>query len=335
MRAIQLTAPSLDAFYATTLPDPGPARGEVLVRLRAAALNFIDIAAATGQYPVSGFPLIPVADGAGEVVELGQDVTDFAVGDRVMPHAKPLWVGGPITPAVSRATRGVALPGSLAEYAVLPASALAPTPAHLSDVAAATLSIAATTAWNGLRAGRIRPGSTVLLLGTGGVSVFALQLAKAAGATAIITSSSDDKLERARALGADFTINYKRSPDWDSEALKLTEGKGVDLVIESGGAETFARSLNAAAFGGTVFVIGFLSGVKTNVGLLPIITKALNVRGFSTGSVADLRDAARAIAAHRIEPVVDRVFDVEDTASAYAHLAAGGRHFGKVAIKLW
>lgn len=335
MRAIQLTEPTLEAFHATTLPDPSPGHGEVLLRLRAASLNFVDIAVAAGNYPVSGFPLIPVADGAGEVVELGTGVTEVSVGDRVVPHAKPRWVGGPITEVVSTAMRGVTLPGSLAEYAVLPANALVPTPAHLNDVAASTLPIAATTAWNGLRAGQVRPGSIVLLLGTGGVSIFALQLAKAAGATVIITSSSDDKLERARELGADMTVNYKRTPDWDTEVLKLTDGRGVDLVIETGGADTFGRSLNVAACGATVFVIGFLSGVRASIDLLPIITKALNVQGKNTGTVADLRDAARAIAAQRIEPVVDRVFDIDDTAKAYAHVAASGRHFGKVAIRHW
>jgi len=332
MRAIELTAPSLDALRTTTLPDPVLGRGEVLVRLRAASLNFIDIGVATGNYPVPGFPIVPVCDGAGEVVEVGPDVTEFAPGDRVVPHSKPSWVGSPITALGSTRMRGVTLPGSLAEFATLPANALVPTPTHLSDAAAATLPIAATTAWNARRAARVRPGSIVLLLGTGGVSIFALQFAKAAGATVIITSSSEAKLERARALGADLTVNYKRRPDWDAEVLTLTDGRGADLVVETGGAETIARSLNAAALGGTVFVIGFLTGVKASIDLLPIIVKALNVLGNNTGSVADLRDAARAIAACKIEPVVDQTFGVNDTALAYAHLAAGGRHFGKIAI---
>lgn len=332
MRTIELTAPSLDAFRSTTLPDPVPGRGEVLVRLRAASLNFIDIAVATGNYPIPGFPIVPVCDGAGDVVEIGPDVSEFATGDRVVPHSKPSWVGGPITPLGSTRMRGAILPGSVAEYIVLPANGLVPTPAHLSDQAAATLPIAATTAWNALRAGRVRPGSIVLLLGTGGVSIFALQFAKAAGATVIITSSSEEKLDRARALGADLTINYKRTPDWDAEVLALTDGHGADLVVETGGAETFARSLNAAALGGTVFVIGFLTGVRASIDVLPIIVKALNVQGNNTGSVADLHDAARAIAASKIEPVVDQAFGISETQRAYAHLAAGGRHFGKIAI---
>ena len=332
MYAIELTSPSLSAFRATTLPEPKPGRGEVLVRMRAASLNFLDLAVATGGYAISDFPLIPVCDGAGEVVELGAEVDDFAVGDRVVPHSKPFWVGGPITPKNSSDMRGITLPGSVAEYGVLPVSGLVATPAHLSDEAAATLPIAGTTAWNAMRVAGVRPGSIVLLLGTGGVSIFTLQFAKAAGATVIVTSSSDEKLERARTLGADLTINYRRTPDWDAEVLKLTEGRGADLVVDTGGTDTFGRSLNAAAYGGTVFVIGFLTGTAASADLLPIIVKALNVQGNNTGSVADLRDAARAVAASKLQPVVDRTFSLNETAEAYAHLAAGGRHFGKISI---
>lgn len=332
MHAIELTGPSLNAFRAASLPEPKPGLGEVLVRLRAASLNYFDLTVATGSYPVPGFPLIPVCDGAGEVAEVGTGVNGFKVGDRVIPHAKALWLGGPITPKTSAAMRGVTLPGSVAEYVVLPASALVPTPTHLSDEAAATLPIAGTTAWNALRAGRVGPGSVVVLLGTGGVSVFAVQLAKAAGASVIITSSSDEKLERARALGADLTINYERTPDWDAEVLRLTDGRGGDLIIETGGAKTFGRSVNAAAYGGTVFVIGFVTGTAGSTDLLPIIVKALKVLGNNTGSVADLKDAARAVAASKIQPMIDTTFGISDTARAYAHLAHGGQHFGKIAI---
>lgn len=331
MYAIELAAPRMDAFNRVTLPEPVPGRGEVLVRQRAASLNYLDLAVAAGQYPVPAFPLIPVADGAGEVVAVGDEVESLAPGDRVVAHAKPAWIGGPIRAAESHVMRGIGLPGSLAEYVVLPANALVPTPAHLDDAAAATLPIVATTAWNALRAGQVGPGSTVLLLGTGGVSVMALQLAKAAGARVLITSSSEQKLERARALGADHTINYRTTPDWDAQVLELTDGHGADLVVETGGAETFARSLNAAAYGGTLFTVGFLSGANAAVGLFPIIVKALRVLGNNTGSVADLRDAARAIAAARIQPVVDARFQLDDVAAAYAHMQAG-RHFGKIAI---
>jgi NADPH:quinone reductase-like Zn-dependent oxidoreductase len=332
MRAIELSAPTLDAFHHVTLAQPRPGPGEVLVRMRAASLNFIDLAVATGGYKVPRFPIIPVADGAGEVAEIGAGVTEFSVGDRVTPHSKPLWAGGPPRAAVSGATRGVVLPGSLVEYVVLPAAALVATPAHLSDTEAATLPIAATTAWRGLRAASVRPGSVVALIGTGGVSIFALQLAKAAGATVIITSSSDEKLERARTLGADHTINYRRTPAWDEAVLELTGGEGADLIVETGGTQTFGRSINAAAVGATVFVIGFVTGASASADLIAIMTKALNVQGNNTGSVADLRDVARAIAASKIVPVVDTTFGIDEVPQAYAHLAKGGQHFGKIAI---
>ncbi|CCV08186.1 Zinc-type alcohol dehydrogenase-like protein C1773.06c [Mesorhizobium metallidurans STM 2683] len=334
MKAIELTAPRLDAFRAATVPTPDPQRGEVLIRLRAASLNFVDVAVASGKYPGSSFPLIPVVDGAGEIVGIGEGVSRLALNDRVIAHAKPRWIGGRPRPCEMTEMRGVTLPGSLAEYVALPANAVVPMPANLSFETAATLPIAATTAWNAMRSADVGPGSVVVLLGTGGVSIFALQLAKASGGTVIITSSSDEKLARAKALGADHLINYRTTPDWDAKVLELTNGLGADLIVETGGSATFARSLNAAAPGGTVFVIGFVTGTEATADLLPIIIKALKVLGNNTGSVSDLRDAARAIAAARIEPVIDKVFTQDQAAEAYAHMAAGGRHFGKLAFAL-
>ena len=334
MNVIELAAPRLDALRAATYPDPRPARGEVLVRLRAASLNFLDIAVATGAYPGPTFPLVPVADGAGEIAGLGEGVDGWAVGDRVIPHFLPDWQDGTITPATFAARRGVTRPGSLAQYAAVPASSLVAIPDHLSFAQAATLPVAATTAWRAVRTARLGPHSTVLLLGTGGVSIFALQFAKAHGARVIITSSSDEKLERARTLGADLTINYRDTPDWDAEALRLTGGRGADLVLETGGAQTFARSVNAAAMAATVFVIGFLTGARPGIDVLPIMEKELRIQGNNTGPVADLRSVAVAIAAHRLAPVVDRTFAMDQAAEAYAHLAAGGQHFGKIAISI-
>lgn len=332
MKAIEMTAPSLAALRATELPDPVAGPGEVLVRLRAAALNYLDVAVATGGFPVPAFPMIPVADGAGEVAALGDGVDGLALGDRVVPHFMPRWQGGTITPRNVAAMRGLTLPGSLAEYVAVPATSLVTLPAHLDFAQGATLPVAATTAWNALRCAPARPGSVVLLLGTGGVSIFALQFAKAAGATVVIASSSAEKLERARLLGADHLINYRDTPAWDEEVLKLTSGHGADLIVETVGAATIARSLRAAATGGTVFTVGFVGGTSAPVDLLPIIVKALRVVGNNTGSVADLAEAARAIAAHRIVPVIDHVFGIGDAREAYAQLAAGGQHFGKLAI---
>ncbi|MDA8446938.1 zinc-dependent alcohol dehydrogenase family protein [Paracidovorax valerianellae] len=336
MKALQLTAPSLDAFRPAELPDPQPGKGEVLVRLRAATLNFVDVAVATGQFPAAGFPMVPVADGAGEVAALGYGVEDLAlglaVGDRVIPHFMPHWQGGAASARHLAAMRGITLPGSLAEYAVVPAASLVTLPAHLDFAQGAALPIAATTAWNAVRSAPLRPGSVVVLLGTGGVALFALQFAKACGATVILASSSDAKLERARLLGADHLINYRTTPAWDEAVQNITEGRGADLVVETVGAATFARSLNAAAIGGTVFTIGFLGGTASSIDLLPIIVKSLRVVGNNTGSVDDLAQAARAIAAHRIVPVIDQTFSMQEVPAAYAALSAGGRHFGKIAI---
>lgn len=331
MKAIQLTAPSLTSFRQTELPDPIAGRGEVLVRLGAATLNFVDLAIATGNFPGVDFPLIPVTDGAGAVAALGEGVSGLAIGDRVIPHFMPNWQGGGITPRNIAAMRGITQPGSLAEYVSVPATSVVALPAHLDFVQGAALPIAATTAWNAMRSARVRPGSVVVLLGTGGVSIFALQFAKASGATVILASSSDEKLERAHAIGADHLINYRATPAWDEEVLKFTGGRGADLVVETVGGATMARSLNAAAVGGTVFTVGFVSGTASSIDLLPIIVKALNIVGNNTGSVADLAEAAQAIAAQRIVPVIDRVFGIEDAGAAYAELGAG-RHFGKLAI---
>lgn len=332
MHAIHLVEPSLTAFRSTVVPDPQPGPGEVLIRLRASTLNYVDVAIATERFPGASFPLIPVADGAGEVAALGQGVSEFAIGDRVVPHFMPNWRKGPMSQREIAAMRGITLPGSLAEYVAVPAASVVALPAHLDFVHGAALPIAATTAWNGIRSAPVRPGSTVVILGTGGVSIFALQFAKASGASVILVSSSEEKLERGRALGADHLINYRATPDWDQAVLGLTGGRGVDLVVETVGGANLGRSLNAAATGGAVFTVGFIAGAQSTIDMFSIITKALRIIGNSTGSVADLSDAVQAIAANRIVPVIDRRFGLADTAAAYTELAAGSRHFGKLAI---
>lgn len=335
MHAIQLVAPSLTAFRSATLPDPEPGPGDVLVRLRAATLNYIDLAVATQRFPGAQFPMVPVADGAGEVVALGPDVagsSDVRVGMRVVPHFMPDWQGGALQQPLVRRMRGISLPGSLADYVAVPADSVVAMPAHLDFAQGAALPVAATTAWNAVRAAQVRPGSVVVVLGTGGVSLFALQFAKASGATVILASSSPEKLERGRRLGADHLIDYAAHPDWDAAVLDITSGRGADLVVESVGGATFARSLAAAATGGTVFTVGFVSGAHATIDVLTVMSKALRIIGNSTGSVADLREAAHAIAAHGIVPAIDRRFAIAETAEAYAMLAEGRTHMGKLAI---
>jgi NADPH:quinone reductase-like Zn-dependent oxidoreductase len=333
MHAIQLNHPSLDSFRRAIVPDPHPERGEVLVRMHAASLNYADFAIASGLYPAPHFPLIPVADGAGEVVMVGEGVFGFAVGDRVILHPKAGWIGGPPTQERLDVMRGVTLPGVLGEFSTAPANTIVKVPAHLSWEQAAALPIAATTAWNALNCANIGPGSTVVLLGTGGVSLFALQLAKARGARVILTSSSDEKLDRARAFGPDHLVNYRRTPEWDAEILKLTNGEGADLVLETVGPDTIVRSISAAKNGGTVFMIGYLSGSQISLDTIPIIAKQIRMQGNNLGSVVDFEGAVRAIDAHRIEPVIDHVYDVAEVREAYIHLAAG-KHFGKLAFRL-
>jgi len=333
MKVIELTAPRLDAFRAATHPDLTPGAGEVLIRLRAASLNFLDIAVATGKYPLSNFPIIPVTDGAGMIAAVGSEVRGWASGTRVIPHFIPNWQDGRMPARGGGLRRGIDLPGSLAEYVVVPAHSLVRTPAHLSDEEAATLPIAATTAWRAVRTAALGPHKTALLLGTGGVSLFALQFAKAHGARVIITSSSDEKLERAHKLGADEVINYKSTPKWAEEVLRLTDTKGVDLVLETGGTSTFPQSIESAGLDSTIFIIGFLSGMEASIHVGPVMEKRLRLQGNNTGPVADLADAASAIATLRLAPVIDATYSMERAASAYEHVAQGG-HFGKVAIRI-
>lgn len=333
MKAYHLTAPGLENLNRVDLEIPKPGPQEVLIRLRAASINYLDLAAATGRFPVSAFPVIPMSDGAGEIVELGAEVDGFQVSDKVIPHFYPNWADGEALPLDKRQPRGLALPGSLADYVSVPAAGVLPMPDHLSFEEAAALPIVATTAWNALRAGDVRAGSTVLLLGTGGVSLMALKFAKAMGARVIILSSSDEKLQRAKALGADETINYRAVDNWDEVVLEITGGRGVDLVVETVGSATFAKSLNAAAMRATIYVIGFVSGDKLDISLLPIMLKTLRLVGGNTGSVADFKQALRAIEVNRLKPVVDKVFTFEDAPQAYDLMARGG-HFGKLAVTI-
>ena len=309
---------------------------DVVVKIHSAGLNYRDLMFARGDYlGIGKDALIPVADGAGEIVETGRDVTRFKPGDRVINTYFPRWIDGPPTPQKVSGSPGAQFDGVLAEHFVSDEAALVAIPAHLDYDEAATLSCAGITAWNALFAdGGAGPGSTVVLLGTGGVSIVALQLAHAAGLRTIVTSSSDAKLERARALGADATINYRATPEWQNEVLRLTGGAGADLVLEVGGHDTLPRSVAATKLGGIVSVIGGVSGFGgPELGLLSLIGGIRQLHGIMVGSRAMLDDVVRFVDAKRIKPVVDRVFGFDEAPQAYAYLQSG-QHFGKVVIRV-
>lgn len=313
-------------------PEPGP--GEVLVRVRAAALNYRDLQVAAGRYgAATKARVVPLSDGAGEVVAVGVGVAGFGPGDRVAGAFFPRWPAGDISAEATASALGGSVDGMLAEYVVLPETGVVAIPAHLSFEEAATLPCAGVTAWNAVvELGRVHAGQTVLLLGTGGVSVFALQFAKLHGATVIQTSASDDKLAQARALGADAVVNYRTTPEWDREVLKLTGGNGVDLVIEVGGPGTLPRSMRAVRVGGTIVMVGRVAGAG-DVNPMPLVSRAIRLQGIYVGSRATFTRLNKALAASAMRPTIDRVFNFDRALDAYAHLAAGA-HFGKVVIGL-
>lgn len=333
MRIHELGGP--DGLRLDELPEPRPGAGEVAVRVRATSLNYRDLMMVRGQYnPKLALPIVPLSDGAGEVSAVGQGVTRFKPGDRVASAFMPGWVSGAPNEAKARSALGGGGAGMLAETVVLPAEGVVAVPDHLSFEEAATLPCAAVTAWHALVVeGQLKAGDTVLVQGTGGVSVFALQFARLHGARVIATSSSDEKLQRMLALGASDGINYKTTPDWDKAALKLTGGEGVDHVVEVGGVGTLNKSLRVAKMGGRVSLIGVLTGGSAEVGIFPVLMKNLRVQGIYVGSVGMFELMNRAIALHAMKPVIDRVFPFEEAAEAYRHLASG-THFGKVVIKL-
>ena len=335
MKSYEYAKLGLENLALVERPLPRPAAHEVVVKLHAASLNYRELLFAWGRYnPNPRLPAVPGSDGAGEVTALGADVTRWKVGDRVCPIFMQGWLSGPLTPAWPRtALGGGDLDGTLREYGAFHEDGLVAIPAHLSFEEAATLPCAAVTAWHALvHVGRIKAGDTILTLGTGGVSVFALQLAKLQGARVIATSSSDEKLARVRLLGADETINYKTTPDWDAEVLRLTGGAGVDHVVEVGGAGTMPRSCNAARAGGLVSVIGVLAPGE---GLNPVqvLMKTLRVQGIFVGSRQMFEELNRAVALARLKPVIDRTFAFGQVREALDYMRSGA-HLGKIVIRM-
>jgi NADPH:quinone reductase-like Zn-dependent oxidoreductase len=319
-------------------PDPVPGPGQAVVRLRTASLNFRDLLTLQGKYnPKQRLPLVPCSDGAGEVVAVGEGVTRVRPGDRVATVFAQRWISGRPTRERLRSTLGGPLDGTLAELAAFDAEGLVRVPDHLSDDEAATLPCAAVTAWSALvTQGGVTAGDTVLVQGTGGVSIFALQFARLLGARVIATSSSDAKLARARELGASEGINYREVPEWGARAKELAGvegGEGVDHVIEVGGAETLAQSLRAARFGGTISLIGNLTGTAAQVLLTQVFMQNIRLQGILVGHRESFEAMNRAIALHGLRPVIDRAFPFEEAPAAFAHLAAGG-HFGKIVVRV-
>jgi NADPH:quinone reductase-like Zn-dependent oxidoreductase len=341
MRAYPITQFGVDHLKQADLPMLQIARGMVLIRIHAVSLNYRDLMMVKGLYnPKMALPRIPCSDGAGEIVAIGEGVSRVQVGDRVCGIFMQRWLDGPLTAARSKAALGGDVDGMLAEYVLLDQDGVVRFPEHLSYEEAATLPCAGVTAWNALHyAGEpphpALPGETVVVQGTGGVSIFALQFAKLLGAKVIGTSSSDEKLTRAYGLGLDAGCNYKERPDWSKWVTEQTQGLGADRIIEVGGAGTFGQSLRAAGVGGMIAQIGVLSGSTTSepLALTQILHKQLRVQGIYVGSRAMFEQMNAAIAMAKLHPVIDRVFAFDQVREAFLHMQSGS-HFGKIVISV-
>jgi NADPH:quinone reductase-like Zn-dependent oxidoreductase len=324
---------SPDNIVAGERPDPEPGPGEVLLSMRAASLNYRDFVMANRGYGRRGgtLPLVPVSDGAGEVVAVGRGVSRVAVGDLVCPIFGQTWLTGQFRDELWEGLLGGPRDGVMQDYMVLSEEGVARSPRHMTAVQAATLPCAAVTAWNALvTQGGVATGDTVLVQGTGGVSLFALLFAKLRGAEVILTSSSDERLARARALGPDHLVNYREQPEWAKRVREITDGTGVDHVVEVGGAGTLAQSIRAVRAGGTISLIGVLSGGAGPLNLGPVVTRNVRLQGVTVGSREVFEAMAREMEEHRIVPPIDdRTFAFETVGEAIKAFARGG-HFGKV-----
>jgi NADPH:quinone reductase-like Zn-dependent oxidoreductase len=325
----------LDHLCLATRPDPKPGPGEVLLRMKAATLNYRDnVVIVRGYGAFTGnLPLVPVSDGVGEVVEVGAGVTRVKVGDRVCPTFNQAWIAGePDLERLSQ-TLGGPIDGVMVDLMRLPEAGVCKVPAHLSDEQAAALPCAAVTAWNAvITHDRLGPGSHVLVQGTGGVALFALQFLKLIGAQVTVISSTDAKLERARSLGADAGINYTTTPDWYKPARAITGGRGFDHIVELGGEKTLPQSLQCIRPGGTLSIIGVLSGAAPAAPLGRIVTRQVRLQGITVGSRDSFETMLRAVELHKVQPVVDRVFPFDRLKDALTYMKSGA-HFGKICVK--
>jgi NADPH:quinone reductase-like Zn-dependent oxidoreductase len=334
MKQFEIPEFGIDQLRMTDAEVPRPGPGQVLVRMKAASLNFRDLRVVQGSYnPRLKRPMRPLSDGVGVVEEVGPGVERWKNGDRVAGIFMQKWVDGPITRDKWNSALGGAIQGVLAEYVVFPEDGLVAPPSFLTEEEAACLPCAAVTAWHALfESEPAVPGQTILIQGTGGVSVFALQFGKAAGLRTIVTSSSDEKLERVRAMGAAETVNYKKTPEWEEVARKLTDGVGVDNVVEVGGSDTLPKSLKAVRIGGLVSVIGLLSGAQSTVAPTSILMNSIRLQGIYVGSRWMFERMNRAIAFHKIKPVVDRVFPWDEFPDALRYMEQQ-QHFGKICLR--
>lgn len=334
MKLVRLRAPGgLGNLELAEEDHRQPQRGELLVRVRACSLNFHDDLVVRGKIPCAD-GRVPLSDGAGDVIAVGDGVGEFKVGDAVVGTFWPYWLGGDMTPATRRDVPGENVDGYARQYVCMPAHAFTKAPAGYTPVEAATLPCAAVTAWRGLVVcGRVKPGDTVLIQGSGGVSLFSLQFAKAAGARVIATSSSEEKLENLKRLGADEVVNYKAVADWGRRAKDLTDGRGVDHVMEVGGPGTLAQSIEACRTGGHIAIIGLLTGLTAEVSIPALFSNQIRLSGISIGSRADQEDMIRAIDANRLKPVIDRSYPLHEIVAAFEYYESQ-MHFGKVCVEL-
>ena len=335
MKASQLTAFGLDHLEEVKQSQPEAGPGQAVVQLKAASINYRDFLIAQGFYnPNLSLPVVPLSDGAGEVVAVGEGVSAVRAGDRVTPTFFPKWISGPGSYAEKGASLGCEVDGVLRDFGVFDAESLVKVPAHLSDAEAACFPCAGVTAWHALTvAANIKAGDTVLAMGTGGVALFAIQFAKALGATPIVISSSDDKIEKAKALGAEHGVNYKDTPEWGDAVMELTGGTGVDAILELGGAETLPQSLKAVAFGGHIALIWQLTGVKIEMPIFSIMGKTAHVHGITVGSRADHEAMMASVAEHKIKPVVHDTYAFDEAPQEIRDIGAC-QHFGKMAVQI-